>query len=583
MKASRFIVLTLREDPQDAAITSHRLMLRAGLIKKVGSGLYNILPMGLRSLRKVEAIIREEMNRSGAVEFVLPILTPAELWEKSGRWETMGKEMFRLKDRHDVWNVLGPTHEEAFTSMMADILKSYRDLPVNVYQMHTKFRDEIRPRFGVMRSREFIMKDAYSFDKDEEGLDKSYNLMRKTYRKIFARAGLKTVPVEADTGAIGGNASEEFMVPSEVGEDVILISEKEKYRGNQEKTPVIYKEKKSGNKKSASTSEKIHTPGTATIEDLAVFLKVEKTEILKSVLFMADENPVLVCLRGDRDVNELKLKNILQANILLPADAETFSKIGSVPGFIGPDGLKKDLKIIRDHSTESGSEWIAGANEKDYHVTGFSFKADVPLADVALAKEGDPSPEGDGVLHEIRGIEVGHIFKLGYKYSKIFNVSVLDEQGKAVTPIMGTYGIGVNRTVAAIIEQNYDEKGICWPISVAPFEICLVSITKKPEELLRIEELYEKLLSLGLDVFWDDRNERPGVKFNDAELIGFPIRLTAGKTFFEKDALEVQLRKSGEKFEVSGSTEQMALEIVKIRNKISGELEAAVELYEKEN
>ncbi|MDH5657489.1 MAG: proline--tRNA ligase, partial [Spirochaetia bacterium] len=296
MKASSYLLSTLREDPQDAVLISHKLMLRAGLIKKVGSGLYHILPMGLRVLRKVEGIIREEMNAAGAVEFLLPILTPGELWEKSGRWEGMGKEMFRLKDRHDTWNVLGPTHEEAFTSLMADLLKSYRDLPKNVYQMHTKFRDEIRPRFGVMRSREFVMKDAYSFDLDETGLDVSYQTMRQTYRKIFSRAGLKTLPVDADTGAIGGSASEEFMVPSEVGEDVILVSEKEKYRGNQEKTPVIYKEKKASPEKSEKKAEKIHTPGVKTIEDLADFLKAKPEEILKSVLFKSDGESVLVCL-----------------------------------------------------------------------------------------------------------------------------------------------------------------------------------------------------------------------------------------------------------------------------------------------
>lgn len=582
MKASKYLINTLRDNPQDALIESHRLMVRAGLIRKLGSGLYYFLPMGLRVLQKIEKIIRDEMNDAGALEFLLPILTPSELWEKSGRFQSMGKEMFRIKDRHDVWNVLGPTHEESFTELVKGLIRSYRDLPLNVYQMHTKFRDEIRPRFGVMRSREFIMKDAYSFDIDEDNLDATYQKMRKTYRKIFSRSGLKTLPVEADTGTMGGSASEEFMVPSEVGEEVLLISEKETYRGNREKTPVIYNEK---NVKSVGKGEKkkIHTPGAATIEEVAAFFKTEIQNILKSVLFNVDGKPVLVCLSGDREVNEIKLKNHLGADEVNPGTDEDFKKLKSTAGFIGPEGIPGDIKIIRDHSSFQRNRWITGANEKDYHLENYTFDRECDSADVAFAKAGDPSPDGDGVLHEVKGIEVGHIFKLGYKYSEKFGVKVLDEKGKAVTPIMGCYGIGVNRTMAAVIEQNFDEKGIVWPLSIAPFEICLIAIAKTEDEIKKAEELYDALTESGLEVFYDERKERPGVKFNDAELIGFPIRLTMGKTYFEKDTIEVQIRKSGEKMEFSGGKAELTNQIIELKNKLKEEFDKQTAQYEKEN
>ncbi|MBU44358.1 MAG: proline--tRNA ligase [Spirochaetaceae bacterium] len=583
MKASRFLIPTLREDPQDAQVASHRLMLRAGLVRKVGAGLYHLLPAGLRVIRKIESIVREEMNRSGALEFQLPVLIPSDLWEKSGRWETMGKEMFRIQDRHEVWNVLGPTHEESFTDLMQQILRSYRDLPVNVYQIHTKFRDEIRPRFGVIRSREFIMKDAYSFHADEQSLDETYQEMRRTYRRIFQRAGLETVPVEADSGAMGGSGSEEFMVPSEIGEEVLLLSKE--YRGNQEKTPVIYEESleagadtKRPKPPEASDMEPIATPKIKTIEDLAKFLDVPALDLLKSVLYRTESGLVFIGIRGDRDINEVKLKNHLGCSELEPASDKDFEKIGSVAGSAGPFGLKQadNLKLLFDLSALTRPTWITGGNARDLHVKGFWLTDEQRKAavDLALAVDGDPSPAGDGPLKAMRGIEVGHIFKLGRKYTDAFKMTVLDPDQKPITPIMGCYGVGINRTMATVIEQSHDDKGIIWPISVAPFEICLVSITKTEEEKGRAQEVYEAFLNRGLDVLWDDRDLRPGVRFNDAELLGYPIRITLGKFFFQEDQAELQVRKTGEakKVEAGKDFQGLIQEVESIRNQLLAEL-----------
>lgn len=575
-----FFFATRREDPQDAQVDSHRLMVRAGLIEKLGSGLYHILPMGLRSLRKIERIIREEMDRTGAYEFELPILVPATLWEKSGRWHVMGKEMFRLKDRHENWNVLGPTHEETFTELMSGLLKSYRDLPVNVYQIHTKFRDEIRPRFGVIRSREFIMKDAYSFHNDQESLNSTYDDMRLAYRRIFARAGLETIPVEADTGAMGGSGSEEFMVASKIGEETLLLSESGSYRSNQEKTPVIYEELKNGIPEPAPADVKkrlkrIHTPGARTIEELAGFLKTGTDALLKTILYRADHadgntETVMILIRGDRQLNEIKLKNHLGAIEVGPAPNRDFDEIGSVAGFAGPLNLKKNIRVLFDRSCATRSTWVTGANEVDYHLEGFhpvlvDEKWSEKLVDLSLAVAGDPSPDGDGKLREVKGIEVGHIFKLGDKYTKSMNLTVLNEKQKPVHPLMGCYGIGLNRTMATVIEQNFDDRGIIWPISIAPFEFVLIDICRTDEEKSRVQQLY-RILNREFDILWDDRDLRPGVKFNDAELIGFPVRITAGKTFFETGKLEVVIRHSGEKQEVDAS------EIVPQLHKIRKEL-----------
>lgn len=584
MLASRSLIATLRDDPGDAVVASHRLMIRAGLVRKLGAGLYHLLPMGLRVFRKIENIIREEMNAAGALEFQLPILTPAELWEQSGRWDKMGKEMMRSKDRHDVWNVLGPTHEESFSSLVKDLIKSYRDLPLNVYQIHTKFRDEIRPRFGVIRSREFCMKDAYSFDLDDAALEVTYQKMRAAYRRIFARLGLDTIPVEADSGAMGGTGSEEFMVPSEIGEETLLLSENGKYRSNQEKTPVAYADagKSKADGKSTATSdlktlERLHTPGLKTIADVAKHLNVSGSAILKTVVYYADEEPVAVCMRGDREVNEIKLSNYLGAGTLVPASPDQIKAIGSVIGFIGPIGLTGDVRLLWDLSLSAGGpEWIIGANETEYHLGGCVLDPQRESVDLALARAGDPSPAGDGILKEMKGIEVGHIFKLGKKYSDAFKITVQGEDGRPLTPVMGSYGVGVNRTMATIIEQWHDDKGIRWPISAAPYEIALVSIAKGDDEMEKARAFYDALIAAGCDVIWDDRGTRPGVKFNDAELIGYPIRLTMGKSYFQDGELEVNERAKGTQSKWEGDIPALVESVLKLRNELYAELELPV-------
>ncbi|MCB1175221.1 MAG: proline--tRNA ligase [Leptospiraceae bacterium] len=547
MKASRMIIDTLRDVPADASVASHQLMLRAGLMRSSGAGLYNFLPMGLRVLRKIEAIVRAEMEAAGAREFLLPILTPAELWQKSGRWDAMGREMFRLKDRHDNEYALGPTHEEAFSQLLGGILRSWKDLPVNVYQIHTKFRDEIRPRFGVIRSREFIMKDAYSFDLDAAGLEETYQLMRQTYRRIFERMGLDTIAVEADSGTMGGSASEEFMVASSIGEEVLLVSDASDYKSNQEKTPVVYSATLASQSRADTVSsaelEKVHTPGIKTIQEVAQHLKKGLQQTMKAVAMVADEKPVMVFIRGDRELNEVKLRNYLKASELFAATDMQLEAIGTVAGFIGPLDLAPDVQVLWDSSLTTGEEYVIGANQKDYHYCGYTPPAKRQSIDLALAVAGDPSPDGQGTLKEMRGIELGHIFKLGEKYSRAFDIQVLDKNGKAVTPLMGCYGIGINRAMATIIEQNHDEYGICWPVSVAPYAFVLVGISSRPEDAERIDALYTELLEAGLEIIYDDRDARPGVKFKDAELIGYPVRLTAGKSYIEKGELEIQLRR----------------------------------------
>ena len=522
------------------------------------------------------------MNATGALEFQLPILTPSELWQTSGRWEAMGREMFRLKDRHDQYNVLGPTHEEAFTQLLGGLLHSYRDLPRNVYQIHTKFRDEIRPRFGVIRSREFVMKDAYSFDLDEAGLETTYQSMRRAYRRIFARLGLETIPVEADSGSMGGSGSEEFMVASEIGEETLLLSEGGQYRGNQEKTPVLYSQDAKPKGKATtqlSELELVATPGCRTIEQVVEFMKVPASAIAKTVLYRADETLVGVVLRADRQVNEVKLKNALGAISLEPASEADIVSLGSVPGYIAPLGLG-DTRLLWDASLNTAPEFVIGSNQKDHHCRGFVPNPSRESQDLALAVAGDPSPTGDGLLREMKGIEVGHIFKLGYKYTKAFNVSVLGEDGRPVVPIMGCYGIGVNRSMATIIEQWHDEKGIRWPISAAPFELCLVGIARGEDEQARVREVYEGLLAAGCEVLWDDRDARPGVKFNDAELIGFPLRLTLGKGYFEKGEAELSLRQSGEQRKLTGDVASVVRGVLLAREELHRELRQAADSLE---
>ena len=573
MRATETIITTLREAPSDAVAVSHCLMLRAGLVHKLGAGLYHWLPLGLRVLRKIEAIVREEMDAVGALEFQLPILCPAELWQRSQRWELMGKELFRLQDRHTAWNLLGPTHEEPFTALMSRLVSSYKDLPKNVYQIHTKFRDEIRPRFGVIRSREFIMKDAYSFHINEECLDETYQKMRQAYRRIFSRVGLKTISVEADTGNMGGAASEEFMVAAEIGEETLLVSENDTYRANCEKTPVLYDDAihNKGHDTQAVTLQKLHTPNLKSIADIAKKLKVAPDHILKAVLYLADEKPVVVFIRADRDVNMIKLKNYLSSTELRIAEAEEATAMGFVVGFIGPLHLqaKTEPLILWDASIKTRGTWIVGANMQDYHYQGFQLDLEREVHDFALARAGDPAPNGDGKLKEKRGIEVGHIFKLGRKYTNAFDMQVLDKNSQSQTPYMGCYGIGVDRTMATIIEQCHDEKGICWPSSVAPYEVVLISITTSAVEMKVAEQFYYNLQAANCEVLWDDRNLRPGVKFYDAELIGFPIRITMGKRFFQSGELELQVRSSGENLVLQGTQEELCRQVLAIREKFS--------------
>jgi prolyl-tRNA synthetase len=547
MRFTRYLVPTLREDPSDAVVMSHRLMLRAGLIRKESAGMYLYLPLGFRVLRKITDIVREEMERAGALEFLMPELTSADLWKESGRWDAMGKEMIRIKDRNGLEYALAPTHEEAFTAAVRSIVSSYRDLPLNAYQINTKFRDEIRPRYGVMRSKEFIMKDAYSFDMDEEGLERSYQAMRKAYRNIFNRCGIETIPVEADTGAMGGSNSEEFMVASEVGEEVLLLCAACGYKANQERAE--YRRPEAAPAGETEEFRAVDTPNVRTIDELAAFFKRGADAFLKSIVYLADGRPVMAVVPGGREINEVKLKNALGAlELELAPDSVVEEVTGAPVGFAGPIS-EKNVRTICDLSIRAARNAITGANEKDRHYAGVNPGRDFIIkeeADITSAVKGDACPRCGAPLDERKGIEVGHIFKLGYKYTKSMNLTVLDENGKAVHPIMGCYGIGVNRTMAAVIEQHNDEKGIAWPMTVAPFQVHLVGIAKSDEEISAVEEIYEMLANAGIEVLYDDRRASPGVKFADADLIGMPIRVTVGKSYFKDGEIEIKLRRESE-------------------------------------
>lgn len=543
MRVSKYVLPTLKENPSDAVVLSHRLMLRAGLMRKESAGMYAYLPLGLKVLKKVSNIVKEEMDRAGAHECLMPELTNADYWKESGRWHTMGPEMFRIEDRNGLEYALGPTHEEAFTNLVRSVVSSYRDLPLNLYQINTKFRDEIRPRFGVIRSKEFIMKDAYSFDIDQKGLDESYNAMAKAYRRIFERCGLETIPVQADSGNMGGSTSEEFMVASEIGEEVLLICEKCEYRANSEKAE--YQRSAVNAKVTPDELKEVHTPDIKTIEDLVKFFKCDEDKFLKSIIYLADGKPVVVVVSGSREVNEHKLKNFVNAVELGLASDEVVQQVTGAPfGFAGPVGIK-ETRVIFDISVKDIVNAFTGANKKDYHYSGVNPGRDFVIkeeADVTSARAGDICPKCGASMYEKKGIEVGHIFKLGYKYTKAMNLTVLDEKGEAVTPIMGCYGIGVNRTMAAIVEQCSDERGIIWPKEVTPFHVHLVGISKTDEETQSVDAVYEKLISAGIDVLYDDRKASPGFKFADADLIGIPLRITAGKGFFANGELEMKER-----------------------------------------
>ena len=556
MRASRFLFATLRETPNDAEVISHQLMLRAGMIRKLASGLYSWLPMGTRVLNKVDAIVREEMNRSGALEVFMPVTQPAALWEESGRFEQYGPELLRFKDRHDNPFVLGPTHEEVITDLARNELKSYKQLPVNFYQIQTKFRDEIRPRFGVMRSREFIMKDAYSFHADQASLQETYDVMYETYCRIFTRLGLDFRPVEADTGSIGGSSSHEFHVLASSGEDDVIFSTESDYAANMEKAEAILVGERAA---PAQALAIVDTPNQKTIADVCQFLNADAKQSVKALLVQGqvDENgntPVIALfLRGDHELNEIKAeKHPLIAAPLTFATEEQISALGLKTGFIGPQGLlEKGLTVIVDRAASVLSDFIAGANEADKHATGVNWQRDAQFTEVYDLRnvvEGDPSPDGKGTLLIKRGIEVGHIFQLGTKYSEALGCKVLGEDGKPFTVTMGCYGIGVTRVVAAAIEQNYDDKGIIWPQAIAPFEVAIVPMNahKSPRTLEAAEALYAELQAQGYDVLLDDRNERPGVKFSDLELMGIPHRIVIGEKGLDAGTFEYKGRRDAE-------------------------------------
>jgi prolyl-tRNA synthetase len=547
MRYSQLLVPTLREEPADAEVISHKLMLRAGMIRKLAAGIYTLLPLGVRVMQKVERIIREEMNRAGAQEVVMPCLLPAELWKESGRWEQYGKELFRIKDRHDRDYCLGPTHEEVITDIARREIRSYRQLPINLYQIQTKFRDEVRPRFGVMRGREFVMKDAYSFDADEAGAERSYERMYAAYMRIFERCGLRFRPVEADTGLMGGRFSHEFMVLADTGEEAIVSCGACVYAANLERAEVGRGAE--AGEEAMKKLERVGTPGKRSVEEVTAFLGVPAQRLVKTIIFETEKGPVAVLVRGDHGINEAKLRRHLGATQLEMAGDQMVAAVTHAPvGFAGPVGL--DLRIIADYALEGMRNMVIGANEPDAHLLnaniGRDFRVD-EFADIRLAQAGDPCPRCPGRLQISRGIEVGHIFKLGTKYSEALRATYLDLEGKERPLVMGCYGIGVGRTAAAAIEQNHDDNGIIFPLAIAPFHILILPVNNKDAEIMEaVEGLYGKLAEKGAEVLLDDRDERPGVKFKDADIIGIPLRLTVGEKNLKQGKVEIKERRSGE-------------------------------------
>ena len=562
MRASNYLFSTLRDAPTDAVVTSHQLMVRAGMIRQISKGLYTWLPTGLRVFRKIENIVREEMEKAGSLEVMMPGVQPAELWQETGRWQKYGPELLRLQDRHGRDYCLGPTHEEVITELARNELTSYKQLPMNFFQIQTKFRDEVRPRFGVMRSREFCMKDAYSFHVGEESLQETYDIMHQAYCNVFDRIGLDYRPVRADTGSIGGAYSHEFHVLADSGEDDIAFSDSSDFAANIELAEAICLKEKPD----APTQElaEVFTPDCKTIQKVAEFLKLDVTSTVKTMLVKAvDENeqPTIAALvlRGDHNINEIKVEKL--SGIVSPFEfadeADIVTKIGCAPGSIGPKDLaEKGVRVIVDRSAAVMSDFCAGANKDDYHFTGLNWERDCAAfetADIRNVVEGDPSPDGQGTIIIKRGIEVGHIFQLGQQYAEALKATVLDENGKAQVMHMGCYGIGVSRIVAAAIEQNFDEKGILWPESIAPFDIAIVAMNYDKSEAVRAEcdRLYAELKAKGLDVLLDDRKERPGVKFADCELLGIPHRLVVGDKGLEKGTLEYRYRKADENQDIA--------------------------------
>jgi prolyl-tRNA synthetase len=554
MRLSQYPLNTVKETPAEAEVISHQLMLRAGLIRRLANGLYSWLPLGLRTLRKVERIIREEMDRSGALEVVMPVIQPAELWQESGRWSKYGPELLRFKDRHERDYVAAPTHEEVITDIARRELKSYRQLPVNYYQIQTKFRDEVRPRFGVMRAREFIMKDAYSFHVSEASLQETYRVMYDTYTRIFTRMGLEFRAVSADTGAIGGDVSKEFQVLAQSGEDAIVFSDSDEYAANLEVAVAL----PPAQARPAAKAElqKVATPGAKTIEDLTRFLKIDAASTIKTLIVEGENDTVVAfVVRGDHELNAIKAQKLpgVVSPLKMASPESVRAATGTEPGYIGVVGLK--CKVYADHAALALADFVSGANEKDMHYTGTNWERDAALpiaADIRNVVEGDPSPSGKGRLKIARGIEVGQIFQLGQKYSLPMKAQVLDESGKDATLYMGCYGIGVTRVVAAAIEQNHDDKGIIWPEPLAPFSVVLVpmNMTKAPRIREVADRLYAELTNAGIEVLYDDRDARPGVKFADAELIGIPHRIVIGERGLDAGKLEYRGRRDAESTDI---------------------------------
>ncbi|MDD5476280.1 MAG: proline--tRNA ligase [Syntrophales bacterium] len=549
MRYSEMLLPTTKETPSDAEVTSHQLMLRAGMIRKLAGGIYSYLPLGYRTIKKVEAIIREEMDRAGAQEIFMPAVQPSELWQESGRWQQYGKELLRLRDRHNRDYCIGPTHEEVVTDIVRNEIQTYRQLPKNLYQIQTKFRDEIRPRFGVMRSREFSMKDAYSFDADEEGAARSYERMFDAYERIFRRCGLSFRAVEADSGNIGGSYSHEFLVNAASGEDGMVYCLACDYAANTEKAETAKPKEGISSESEFLPLEEVHTPDIRSIEEVSAFIGVKPRDVVKTLIYVADGKTIAVLVRGDNEINETKVRNFLDASILeMALDEEIMAATGSPRGFAGPIGIK--CPLYADYSLINMKNFVVGANREDYHLKNCNWGRDVTIdtfADFRMIADDDACPRCGGEIRFARGIEVGHVFKLGTKYSKAMNATYLDSDGKEKLMIMGCYGIGVARTAAAAIEQSHDEDGIIWPMAIAPFQVILTPVNMSDENLaLTAEGIYEELRGQGIDVLYDDRDERAGVKFKDADLVGIPLRITIGAKRLAEGLVEVRKRATGE-------------------------------------
>ncbi|MGE6631435.1 proline--tRNA ligase [Bacillus sp. NPDC077027] len=553
MRQSLTLIPTLREVPADAEAKSHQLLLRAGFIRQNTSGIYHYLPLAHKVIQHIQAIVRKEMEKAGAAELLMPVLQQAEMWQESGRWYTYGSELMRMKDRHGREFALGPTHEEVITSLVRDEVKSYKRLPLTLFQIQSKFRDEQRPRFGLLRGREFIMKDAYSFHASPESLDETYQKMFTAYSNVFSQVDLNFRPVIADSGAMGGKDTHEFMALSEVGEDTIAYSDTSSYAANIEMAEVVYTGEEP-NPTDFNELEKVQTPNVKTIEEVSQFLQVEASSCIKSVLFKADDQFVLVLTKGDHEINDVKLKNLLGAQLVeLASREEVLEVLGIEPGFVGPVGIDGKVDIYADAAVKGLTNAVAGANEADHHFKNVNLSRDADVkefADLRFIQEGDVSPDGEGTIQFAKGIEVGQVFKLGTRYSEAMEATYLDENGRTQPMMMGCYGIGISRTLSAIVEQHHDDKGIIWPASVAPYDLHLLALNMKNEAQKELAEtLYERLRQEGYDVLYDDRIERAGVKFADSDLIGLPIRISCGKRS-EEGIVEVKFRKSGESHEV---------------------------------